>query len=180
MSQQTLYLVGDVAGFTPQVGRLVSMLNYVRHTTLAAVAGLGLDELDYVHDAQSNSIGALLSHIAAAEVGYQAATFHGRELNAREKEEWDAALALGDSAKREIRGHELAYYLSRLEQVRATTLLELGRRDDKWLQEETTFGNGQRVNNYFKWFHVLGHELNHRGQIRWLRTRSSRQLSDAG
>jgi len=28
--------------------------------------------------------------------------------------------------------------------------------------------------------HVLGHELNHRGQIRWLRTRASRQLSDAG
>ena len=71
MSQQALYLVGDVPGFTPQVGRLVSMLNYARHTTLAAVAGLGLDELDYIHDVQSNSIGALLSHIAAAEVGYQ-------------------------------------------------------------------------------------------------------------
>jgi hypothetical protein len=112
-------------------------------------------------------------------VGYQAATFHGRELNAQEKEEWDVAIALGDSARREIRGHELAYYLSRLEQVRATTLLELGRRDDEWLQEETTFANGQRVNNYFKWFHVLGHELNHRGQIRWLRTRAPRQLSDA-
>jgi len=174
VSQQTLYLVGDVPGFTPQVGRLVSMLNYVRHTTLAAVVGLELAELDYLHDAQSNSIGALLSHIAAAEAGYQAVTFYGRELDAREKEEWGAALALGDSARREIRGHELAYYASRLEQVRATTLLELGRRDDKWLQEEATFGNGQRVNNYFKWFHVLGHELNHRGQIRWLRTRASR------
>ena len=180
MSQHTLHLVGDVAGFTPEVGRLVSMLNYVRHTTLAAIAGLGLDELDYLHDAQSNSIGALLAHIAAAEAGYQAATFYGRELNAREKEEWEAALALGDSARREIRGHELSYYASRLEQVRATTLSELGRRDDDWLQEETAFGNGQRVNNYFKWFHVLGHELNHRGQIRWLRTRASRQPSGAG
>ena len=174
MSQQTLYLVGDVAGFTPEVGRLVSMLNYVRHTTLAAIAGLGLDELDYLHDAQSNSIGALLAHIAAAEAGYQAATFYSRELNAREKEEWEAALALGDSARREIRGHELSYYASRLEQVRATTLLELGRRDDMWLQEETTFGNGQRVNNYFKWFHVIGHEINHRGQIRWLRRRATK------
>ena len=47
MSQQALYLVGDVHGFTPQVGRLVSMLNYARHMTLAAVAGLELDELDY-------------------------------------------------------------------------------------------------------------------------------------
>ena len=176
MTQPTLYLVGDVDGFTPQVGRLVSMLNYVRHTTLTAVAGLGIAELDHVHDAQSNSIGALLAHIAAAEVGYQAATFHGRELNAQEKQEWNAALTLGDSARQEIRGQDLAYYLNKLEQVRGLTLLELGRRDDKWLEEETTFGNGQRVNNYFKWFHVLGHELNHRGQIRWLRTRASQPV----
>ena len=169
---QPLYLIGDVAGFTPQLGRLVSMLNYARHTTLEAVAGLQPDELDYVHDAQSNSIGALLLHIAAAEVGYQAATLHGRDMNAQEKQEWDAALFLGDRARQEIRGHELTYYSSRLEQVRAVTLFELGRRDDEWLQEETTFGNGQRVNNYFKWFHVLGHEINHRGQIRWLKTRA--------
>jgi len=29
-----------------------------------------------------------------------------------------------------------------------------------------------RVNNYFKWFHVIGHEINHRGQISWLRIRA--------
>src|SRR6516162_6140916 len=152
MSAQSLYLIGDVPGFTPQIGRLVSMLNNVRHTTLAAVAGLDAAALDYVHDAQSNSIGALLLHIAAAEVGYQAATFHDRELNALEREDWDGALALGDRSRQKIRGHELPYYLSRLEHVRAGTLLELGRRDDAWLQDETIFGNGQRVNNYFKWF----------------------------
>ena len=96
-------------------------------------------------------------------------------MNAQEKQEWDAARVLGDRARREIRGHELAYYLSRLEQIRATTLLELSQRDDGWLQVETVFGNEQRANNYFKWFHVLGHEVNHRGQIRWLRARASRQ-----
>jgi hypothetical protein len=42
----SLYLIGDVAGFTPQIGRLVSMLNYVRSTTLSAVAGLSVAELD--------------------------------------------------------------------------------------------------------------------------------------
>jgi len=167
-----LYLIGDVEGFTPHIGRLVSMLNYVRHTTVEAAAGLASSQLDYMPDAQSNSIGALLSHIAAAEVGYQAATFHGRELSAQEKDEWGAAFALGDRSRQEIRGHDLAYYLTRLEQVRAATLLELGGRDDVWLEAETTFGNGQRINNYFKWFHVLGHEINHRGQIRWLRGRA--------
>ena len=168
MNEKDLFLIGDIPGFTPQIGRLVSIMNYARYTTLSAVAGLGVDELDYLHNPESNSIGALLSHIAAAEVGYQAATFYARDLNEEEKHEWDAAIELGERARREISGHELDYYLSRLEQVRAKTLAEFGQRDDQWLEEPTSFGSGQRLNNYFKWFHVLGHELNHIGQIRWL------------
>ena len=175
MTQDNLFLIGDIPGFTPQIARLVSMMNYVRSTTLKAVAGLDLDELDYLHDPQSNSIGTLLSHIAAAEVGYQAATFDARDLHAEEREQWDAAINLGDRARDEIRGHPLEYYVGRLEQVRATTLAELGRRDDRWLEEETSFGSGHRVNNYFKWFHVIGHEINHRGQILWLRSRATKR-----
>jgi hypothetical protein len=64
----------------------------------------------------------------------------------------------------------LEHYLGRLERVRAKTLDELAERDDAWLDERTAFGNAQ-VNNYFKWFHVIEEELNHRGQIRWLRKR---------
>jgi hypothetical protein len=79
-----------------------------------------------------------------------------------------------DRARDEIRDHELGYYLETLEQVRAKTLAELGRRDDRWLEEQTSFGSGLRVNNYFKWFHVIGHEINHRGQIRWLRSRATK------
>ena len=172
MNENSLYVIGGLEGLTPQIGRLVSMLNYVRYTTLEAVKGLDVDALDYQHDAQANSIGALLSHIAAAEVGYQAATFHERDLNASEIEEWGAAFALGDRSRQEIRGRDLAYYIGRLEHVRAITLVELGRRDDAWLEAEATTAGGRRINNYFKWFHVLGHEINHRGQIRWLRSRA--------
>ena len=175
MSQTTLFLIGDLPGFTPQIARLVSMMNYARSVTLQAVAGLGVEELDYLHDLQSNSIGTLLSHIAAAEVGYQAATFSGRDLTAEERQHWGAALDLGERARDEIRGYDLDHYLGRLEQVRALTLAELGRRDDQWLEEQTSFGSGQRVNNYFKWFHVIGHEINHRGQIRWLRSRATKR-----
>ena len=175
MNDRDLFLIGDIPGFTPQIGRLVSMMNYVRHATLSAVEGLEVDDLDYLHDPQSNSIGVLLSHIAAAEAGYQAATFYARDLNEEERHEWDAALDLGQTGTREIRGHQLEYYLSRLEQVRVKTLAELGRRQDQWLEEHTSFGSGQRVNNYFKWFHVFGHELNHRGQIRWLRRQATKR-----
>jgi uncharacterized damage-inducible protein DinB len=175
MTEKNLFLIAEIPGFTPQIGRLVSMMNYVRHTTLAAVAGLSVDELDYLNDSQSNSIGALLSHIAAAEVGYQAASFFGRGLNEDERREWGAAVDLGERARQEIRGNELNHYVRRLEQVRAKTLAELGRRDDQWLDQRTSSASGQEVNNHFKWFHVLGHEINHRGQIRWLRARASRQ-----
>ena len=172
MSETSLFLIADLHGFSPQVGRLVSMMNYVRSTTVSAVAGLGVPELDYLHDPQTNSIGALLLHIAAAEVGYQVATFDGRELTEQEKGQWGAALELGERGTREINGHELTYYFEKLEHVRARTLAELGRRDDQWLEETATMSSGQPVNNYFKWFHVLSHELNHRGQIRWLRARA--------
>jgi uncharacterized damage-inducible protein DinB len=94
-------------------------------------------------------------------------------LNDEERHEWGAALDLAERARREIKGHELDYYMGRLKQVRAKTLDELARRDDGWLEEQTSFGSGRKVNNYFKWFHVFGHEINHRGQIRWLRTRAT-------
>ena len=175
MTQGVSFLIGDIPGFAPQIARLVSMMNYARSTTLQAVAGLRVGELDYLHDPQSNSIGALLSHIAAAEVGYQVATFEARNLSEDERQQWGAAIELGQKAREEMRGYELDHYLNRLEQVRAKTLLELSRRDDYWLEEETSFGDGQRVNNYFKWFHVFGHEINHRGQIRWLRSRATKK-----
>jgi uncharacterized damage-inducible protein DinB len=174
MSDRPPFLIVEMPGFAPQIGRLVSMMNYVRSTTLSEVAGLGVDELDYLHDSQSNSIGALLLHIAAAEVGYQAATFFGRGLDEHERQEWGAAIDLGEGARREIRGHQLDHYVSRLELVRARTLAELGSRTDQWLEERTSSASGLEVNNYFKWFHVFGHEINHRGQIRWLRTRAKR------
>lgn len=167
MLYKDLYIIGDIPGFTPQISRLVSMLNYVRHTTLSAVKDLTTRELDYLHNATGNSIGALLLHIAATETGYQEATFYNRHLNEEENNEWDAVITLGEKARLEIKGYELNYYLKKLEEVRAKTLAELVMRNDQWLEEETSFGDS-RINNYFKWFHVLTHEVNHKGHINML------------
>jgi uncharacterized damage-inducible protein DinB len=172
MSEHPRYLIGDLPGFAPQIGRLVSMMSYARYTTLDAVDGLEVEQLDFLKDRQSNSIGALLLHIAAVEVWYQAATFSARDLTAEEMEEWGAALDLGQRARREINGHDLDYYRDRLHRVRAGTVRELRRRPDAWLDEQTPFWEGQPANNYFKWFHVFEDEINHRGQIRWLRKRA--------
>lgn len=162
------FLIGDLPGFTPHISGLVVMMNYARYTTLMAVQRLTVSQLDYLHDAQSNTIGALLGHIAAVEVAYQSDTFEGRGLTPQEKRDWGAFLDLGERARREIRGHSLEYYLNLLHEVRAKTLREFAGRTDDWLYEQSLFWGGQPANNYFKWFHVFEDEINHRGQIRWL------------
>jgi Protein of unknown function (DUF664) len=63
--------IDSIAGYTPAIVRLVGMLTYARSTTLSAVDGLSVAELDHLHDDRSNSIGALLAHIAAVERSYQ-------------------------------------------------------------------------------------------------------------
>ena len=169
--QQLDLVIGPVDGFTPAVGRLVSMMRYARWTTLRAVDGLTMRQLDHLYDERSNSIGALLAHIASVEMAYQRVTFDGRGLSLPEHEaELTAAVQLGDRARAEIRGQPLEHYVAILEAVRAFTLDELARKDDAWLDEASSW-NGRKVNNYFKWFHVFEDELNHRGQIRWLRSR---------
>lgn len=176
MNETNLYLVTPISGYSPQIGRLVSMMNYARWTTLAEVEGLNVEHLDYLHDELSNSIGALLLHVAAVEVSYQAATFKPRDLSQSKMEHYEAALNLGARARREIKGKDGDYYLRTLEKVRSETLEELAKRDDQWLNKETVFWDRQPANNYFKWFHVFEDEINHRGQIRWLRKRAVKTL----
>jgi uncharacterized damage-inducible protein DinB len=168
------FIVSDQPGYAPNIGRLVVMLTYARRTTLQAVHGLTTAQLDHLHDAESNSIGALLAHAAAVEVAYQRATFHRRSLTPAELGRWGAALDLGARAWEEIRGHDLRHYLTMLDGIRAETLQELAARTDAWLEETTPFWGGQLANNHFQWFHVLEDEVNHRGQIRWLRRRLPR------
>lgn len=160
---QSPYLIRELPGFAPEISRLVVMMNYVRYTTFAAVQDLTTGQLDYLHDPQSNTIGALLGHIAGVEVAYQVDTFEGRGLTVTERQQWGTLLELGEKARREIRGYPLDYYLRLLDGVRQKTLSEFAKRTDDWLFEQTHFWGG-----HFKWFHVFEDEINHRGQIRWL------------
>ena len=156
-------------GYTPTIGRLVAMLTYARQTTVAAVNGLTRDQLDHLHDEKSNTIGALLAHISAVERGYQVVTFEDREPSASENAAWSAALTLGDRGRRDIRGHDLQFYIDGLTRTREATLAALAQRDDDWLEAPLRIAPG--LNAHWSWFHVAEDEINHRGQIRWLRAR---------
>jgi uncharacterized damage-inducible protein DinB len=168
------YRIEPLPGYTPTIGRLVGMLLYARRTTLAAVEGLSMAELDHLQDASSNSIGALLAHIAAVERGYQIITFEDRRPSAEETAQSEPALTLGDDGRRLLRGKPLAHYVQELGEVRRRTLDGLAARDDAWL--ERTLTAAPALNAHWAWFHVAEDEINHRGQIRWLRARLGSQL----
>jgi hypothetical protein len=161
--------IEPIPGYTPTIGRLVGMLTYARSTTLAAVEGLTLTALDHLHDATSNSIGALLAHVTVVERAYQVMTFEDRPLSPDETARWSAALNLGDEGRRALRGRALDDYLDELTSVRQRTLESLAARDDAWL--ERSVSPAPRINAHWAWFHVAEDEINHRGQIRWLRAR---------
>ena len=156
-------------GYAPTIGRLVGILGYARQTTLAAVEGLSIAELDHLQDGASNSIGALLAHIAVVERGYQCVTFEERVPSAAERAAWEPALTLGAEGRRLLRGQPLEYYLHELSEVRRLTLEGLAARDDAWL--ERTLSAAPAMNAHWAWFHVAEDEINHRGQMRWLRAR---------
>ena len=164
------YKIGGTAGYTSAIADLVSMMNYARSTTLDTVEGLTVSQLDHLHDSESNSIGGLLLHFAAVEHYYAALSFQGRGLTEEETAYWGAALDLGQPGRENIRGHDLNFYLEKLAAVRARTLAELAQKDDEWLRTEAMLGT-LPSNHYFMWFHVFEDEINHRGQIRWLRKR---------
>ncbi|HNY40238.1 MAG TPA: DinB family protein [Bryobacteraceae bacterium] len=170
--------ITPVPGYSPTVGRLVSILTYVRQGSLAAVEGLSRDHLDHLYDVQSNTIGALLAHMAAVERWYQVFTFESREPSATEVAAISAGLNLGEEARQAIKGRDLGSYLDELERVREATLAGLSARDDAWL--EAPLAVAPDLNAHWAWFHVAEDELGHRGQIRWLRKRLPAQSAGVG
>ena len=166
-------IIHPVEGYSPQIGILVSMLNWIRESVIRNVEGLTQTDLDFLMDPKANTIGALLSHLAATDTIYQDLTFNKlKEFSADNKKRWGVAMELGEEARKQIKGNNLDHYLSNMKEVREKTLAELKKRDDKWFQAvDPAFFDNKPTNNFCKWFHVCEHEANHRGQIALIRKR---------
>lgn len=161
-------ILGPKPGYSPQIGTLVSMLTWMRPVVTRPVQGITQANLDYLFDANANSIGALLLHLAATERLYQLMTFDGLDEKHFPKEwgeRWDAAMNLGDAGRKTIKGHDLDFYLGNLREVRERSLAEFKKRDDAWLMTVDQKWGWGPTNNYCKWFHVCEHESHHAGQI---------------
>ncbi len=75
---------------------------------------------------------------------------------------------MGEKGRELIKGNDINYYLSKLEEVRNVTEKEFAKRDDNWIMKSELFFENKATNNYCKWFHVCEHESNHRGQMKFI------------
>jgi len=172
----SLNILGPRPGYSPMIGVFVSQLTWMRegNGVLRATQGLTQADLDALFDANANSIGALMLHLAATEVYYGMHTFQGMKWDSwpdEVKKKWDPAMDLGDAGRKTIKGHERDYYVGILNEVREKTLAEFGKKDDAWLMAVDKDWPWGPTNNLCKWFHVCEHEAHHTGQIAMLRKR---------
>jgi uncharacterized damage-inducible protein DinB len=172
---ENIHQFGKRQGYSEQISILISMMDWMRMVILRDAKGLSQKEVDFLLDGNSNSIGAMLMHLAATERFYQIDTFSGIPKSKLdfgvEESIWQAASNLGTAGRKTLKGKPLSYYLDTLGKVREFSKKELKNRDDAWLMEYTNFFGNQPTNNYCKWFHVVEHESNHNGQIRLIKSR---------
>lgn len=177
-------IFGPRPGYSPQIGTLVSEMIWMRDAVLRTVKGLNQDQLDFLLDQKANRIGALLLHLAATEKLYQLNTFESVQLSDLIKTpafaDWDLPMELGEPARQTIKGHELGYYLSRLQETREKTLAEFRKRDDAWLMAVDKTWVWGPTNNLCKWFHICEHESHHAGQIALLKSRAPGAKPESG
>jgi hypothetical protein len=88
------------------------MLTWMQPAVTGPVKGLTQAQLDYLFDANANSIGALLLHLAATERFYQLHTFDGMkwgEFPKAEQERWMLRWTSGTRDARRSRGTSLSF-----------------------------------------------------------------------
>lgn len=160
--------LGNVEGASPKIADMISMLEDLKDRVERTVKNMTPYEIDYLHDEEANRIGALVMHLAAAEKYYQVFTFENRGFNEEEKKKWNAALNLDQAGRDEFKGHNIQYYLDIYNEVRATTIAELKKRNDAWFAEVQ---KSYDWTNQYCWFHVMEHQSSHLGQILFLKKR---------
>ena len=134
-------------------GRYWSTVTMMRAWIIRGLKGLSVDQLDFQIDDQSNSIGAMLLHLAATEKYYQLRTFDEMAWGSwleEIKKEWELPMNLGEDGRKLIVGHDSNYYLTKLEEVRKVIKKEFAKTDDTWLMKSEPFFDNLPTNNHAK------------------------------
>ncbi|WP_350288489.1 DUF664 domain-containing protein [uncultured Croceitalea sp.] len=157
----------SVDGYSPQIGIMVSMLEDLKDRITEQVKDLDQSSVDFLYDADANSIGSLIMHLVSTESYYQVATLEDREWTEDEQERFGIAGELNEKVKSKLRDKPIQRYLDLWEEVREKTLKELKTKDDAWFASNLEEG----LNYHYIWYHVMEHSANHMGQIATIKNR---------
>ncbi len=157
----------SVEGYSPKIGVMVYMLEDLKDRITEQVEDLDQSEVDFMYDANANSIGALIMHLVSTESYYQIATLEGREWTEKERIRLGMAGELSEKTKNILKGKPIQDYLDLWDEVRKKTLKELKTKDDDWFTSNIEEG----LNYHYIWYHVMEHSANHMGQIATVKNR---------
>ena len=157
--------IKPLKGYSPQIGSTVNMLEDLKRRVTNSVLNLTQKETDFLLDEDANRIGALILHLAATEKYYQLYTFEERGFNEEEIKTWETTLSLGEKGREVIQGKPISRYLEIWDEVREDTKKLLKTKDDKWFESVVKKSS---MNNHWAWYHVMEHQANHMGQIRFI------------
>jgi uncharacterized damage-inducible protein DinB len=174
-SDKRLLTVDVLAGYEPEIGRLVWMLEATRRETKEALEGVDAAVLDWIPPYGDNSIGTILYHIALIETDW----LYTEVLEQEYPEEVKILLPYDDRDRAglltAVQGFPLAQHLQRLEGVRAYLLAAF---------RDMSLADFRRLRR-LEWYdvtpewvlhHLIQHEAEHRGQIMTIRTQAERSI----
>ena len=168
VTKRKKHMIEPVAAQSPEIGRMLGMLEETRRSTLVALEGLTVDLLDRMPDCGVNTISTLLYHIAAIEADWLFEDVMQTGLSPLIAPLFDIDVRDEEGVLSRLRGSDLEAYLERLERVRAVLLdvyqkmsLEDFRAPHD-LEEYT-------VTPEWALFHLMQHEAEHRSQIEHIR-----------
>lgn len=157
----------SVDGYSPQIGAMVYMLEDLKDRITQQVKDLDQSQIDFLYDADANSIGSLIMHLVSTESYYQVATLEDREWTEDELTRFGVAGELNEQVKNILKGKSIRHYLDLWDEVREKTLTGLKTQDDAWFSSNLEEG----LNYHYIWYHVMEHSANHMGQIATIKNR---------
>lgn len=152
------------------VGMLAAALDDQSRRLRKTVAGLEVAHLEWQERPGRNTVGMLMAHLAATEIGYFYVACAGlSHLDAKPVIhehlgiDWDGVL-VGTHA-RSLTGRDLDGYLDLLARARHATHEVLKTWDDRSLDTILDGGTGTTISRRWLLYYVLAHFASHFGQI---------------
>lgn len=112
LNSNAQYEVKAPAGYSPEIGKMVWMLEDIKNQVYELTRDLSQEQTDYLFDDKANSIGSLIMHLVSTEAYYMIESLEGRSWTEEEEKKWGLGGVLGEETKTTIKGKPVSYYLS--------------------------------------------------------------------